>query len=172
MDDEGLVPEAGIHSLPFFKLAQLTLPQELCFSYIGVSAAIGRAINIPVIIRSLGHDFYRGGFNPDTNFQAGLDFLTYLDGNLSGDGSDDHNLQVTEFHLAWWTLPSAPQKYTKYLSFMTIRDALEVHRIQLEDIPKRTPGSAPRPSCFPFTKPGYIWHQAVKSAEGPDCTRC
>lgn len=153
-------------------MCQLTLPQELCFSYIGVAAAIGQAINIPVIIRSLGHDLYRVGFNPDTNFQAGLDFLTYLDGNLSGDGPDDPNLQVTEFHLAWWTQSSAPQKYIEYLSFMTIRDALEVHRIQLEKIPKRTPGSAPRPSHFQFTKPGYIWHPAVKSAEGPDCNRC
>jgi len=151
-----------------FKLCQLILPQELCFSYIGVAAAIGRQINIPVIIRSLGHDLYRVGFNLDSRFQAGLDFLTYLDGNLSGDGPDDPNLQLKNFHLSWWTRLSAPQKYDEYLSFMTIRDALEVHRIQLEQIPKGTPRSAS--GAAPFTKPAYIWHPATKLAEGPDCT--
>lgn len=148
------------------------MPQELCFSYIGVAAAIGRQINIPVIIWSLRHDLYQVGFKLDNNFQPGLEFLTYLDGNLSGGGLDDPNLWVTNFYGAWWNNSTTPHKYTEYLSFMTIQDALALHCLELEILSNGGPKLNPRPAPFKLTKLAYSWHLEYKLAGGPDCSQC
>ncbi len=74
------------------------MTHELCFSYIGVAAAIGQPLNISVIVRSLRQDLYRSGMILNGSFQPGLELMTYLDGNLSSNGLDDPALGIS-FHL-------------------------------------------------------------------------
>ena len=142
--------------------------QELCFSYIGVAAAIGRSVNIPIIIRSLGRDLYQSGLKQDSMFRPGVELLTYIDGNLSSYGLDDPNLLVTEFHLPWWGGPRGKINHTTYLSYSTLTDALAEHRKQLESvgITKRLDTLQDRNKTF------YSWHPEVYADLGNPCTRC
>jgi len=55
---------------------------ECCFFYIRVAAAIGRSVNIPIIVRTLGHELYWFGFMPNTAFSPGLDLLVFLDSDI------------------------------------------------------------------------------------------
>ena len=130
-----------------------------------MATSIGRPIDIPVLIRTLGHDLYRVGLQ-STGFRPNLDLLTYLDGNISNSGPDDPHLRVTTFHLPWWTGSEVPSRETSYLSFMTIRRALIVHYDQVHEF------DTTLPSHPAVNKPPYKWHQSIRSADSPDCSRC
>ena len=138
-------------------------------SYVGVAAAIGRPVNIPVLVRSLAHDLYRVGYDPYDSFKPDLDLMVYLDGELSGNGPDDPHLRVPDYHLRWWMGTVIPTKYTELLSYITIRPALHKHRKFLEDL-LNNEHQLPRLSVF--NKPAYSWHPEIRSGDAPDCTRC
>jgi len=57
-----------------------------------VAAAIGQSVNIPIIVRTLGHELYHSRMVLNNGFKLGLDLLGYLDGNLSGYGRDEPQL--------------------------------------------------------------------------------
>lgn len=153
----------------------LRMTQELCFSYIGVAAAIGQPLNISVIVRSLGQDMYRSGMSPNGGVRPGLELMAYLDGNLSSNGLDDPALNIS-FHLPWWDSPSSPNQNHSYLTSATIRPALDFHRRQLEialipfGIPHRIHDLSDQ-----LNKPAYTWHSSAydNMPNSPtDCTRC
>ncbi len=99
-----------------------------------MAAAIGRSVDIPIIVRSLGHDLYRFGFMPNTALNPGLDLLVFLDGDLCSFRQDHPSLLVEDFHVAWWCSLSPPVKYTAYLSFATLKTTLIKHQEYLENI--------------------------------------
>ncbi len=76
----------------------------------GIAAAIGRSVNIPIIVRSLGHELYQCQLTLNNGFKPGPDLLVYLDGNLSGNGRDDPHLLVEDFHVGagHWLLRNTP----------------------------------------------------------------
>ena len=101
----------------------------------------------------------------NNGFKLGPDLLGYLDGNLSGYGRDDPQLAVEDFHLPWWRGSSAPQKYTSYLSFVSVWACLEEHRKQLVNAVLKNLGKQPVEETKQLNKPAYSW-QVI------DCTRC
>ena len=131
-----------------------------------MATSIRRSIDILVLIWTLGHDLYRVGLQ-STGFKPNLDLLTYLDGNVSNSGPDDPHLQVTTFHLPWWTGSEIPSCETSYLSFMTICRALIVHYDQVNEF-----DTINLPSHPAVNKPPYKWHQSIRSADSPDCSKC
>ena len=145
---------------------------ECCFSYIGVAAAIGQSVNIPIVVRTLSHDLYQFGFMPNTGFSPGLDLLVFLDGDLCSFGEDHPSLLVEDFHVPWWRSSSPPIKYTSYLSFATLKTALAKHREFLRDVSPAN--SLPNPAAFHdvLNKPAYSWHPDVRTDLDNPCTRC
>jgi len=139
-----------------------------------VAAAIGRSVNIPVIVRSLGHDLYRSGFNPKSGFKPGLDLIVFLDGDLCSFGLDHPSLSVKDFHVPWWQGKSPPVKYTAYLSFVTLRPALAHYRRQISQLPgEKESGSLSFLATPPeLNKPAYIWHPEAEADLNNPCTRC
>ncbi len=137
----------------------------------GVAAAIGRSVNIPIIVRSLGHELYRCQLTLNNGFKPSPDLLAYLDGNLSGNGRDDPHLLVEDFHVPWWRGSLTPQKYTGYLSFATIRTSLMKHRQYIEQA-YLTLEKEPLNESEELNKPAYSWHSEVQSDRDDDCTRC
>jgi hypothetical protein len=151
--------------------------QELCFSYIGVAAAIGQPLNIPVIVRSLGQDLYRVGMTSVGEFRPSLELMTYLDGNLSSNGLDDPALDIELFHLPWWTSLHAPNAgQSSNLCSASIKSALDHYRRQLAAANKPfTVPSYTRNLADELNKPAYTWHSSVNNDvfNPPNhCTRC
>jgi hypothetical protein len=68
VDVQNSVPGDGNFYSTLLALTLIVFLQELCFSHIGVAAAIGQPLNIPVIVRSLGQDLYQVGMIPDGVF--------------------------------------------------------------------------------------------------------
>ena len=137
-----------------------------------MAAAIGRSIDIPIIVRSLGHDLYRFGLRPTTRFRPGVELLIYIDGNLSSFGVDDPNLRVENFLLSWWSASTRPKNHSSYLSFSTLSAALAQHRTHLSN-PDLTKSSRERVDLTAeLNKPTYSWHpEALAELDNP-CTRC
>jgi hypothetical protein len=130
-------------------------------------------INIPIIVRTLGHDLYRFGFMPNTAFIPGLDLLVFLDGDLCSFGQDHPSVLVQDFHVPWWRSSSPPIKYMAYLSFATLKTALRKHREYLNNV-----GSAQNLSISvaalhaELNKPAYSWHPDIRADLDNPCTRC
>ena len=138
-----------------------------------MAAAIGQPLNIPIIVRSLGHDFYRVGMIPDGKFRFGLELLTYLDGNLSSVGLDDPALGIQVFELPWWSRPHAPTGGKSHLCSATIISALNHYRRQLTAAVQ--PFGPPHKICDlsgELNKPAYTWHSSVTDDLPNSCTRC
>lgn len=161
----------------FAALTLTVFHQELCFSHIGVAAAIGQPLNIPVIVRSLGQDLYRVGMIPDGVFRPGLELMTYLDGNLSSNGLDDPALEI-RFYAPWWDHPNAPTRHDACLSLATLKSALKHFKDQLAAVMK--PITVPhtiRNLADELNKPAYTWHSSANDRLPNDrlpntCTRC
>ena len=132
-----------------------------------MATAIGRPLNIPILIRSLGHGLYTAGLDPAESFVVGPALKTYIDGKLSCYGPDDPNLQVTTFHVSWWTGTDTPVLDTSYLTSHTIQSALRVHRTSLQQIRARK-----QSDHSGAKKPFYSWHREVWTADAPTCVRC
>lgn len=145
--------------------------QECCLSHIGVAATIGRSVNIPIIIRTLGHELYQSGYQPFSHFKLGTDFLTYLDGDLSGAGRSDPDMCVEDFYLPWWRGSAPPTKYTSYLSFLTIGPALQKHQEYIRAWPASADASKSTDFTPRLNKPSYTWHPEINNEVIP-CTRC
>ena len=166
-----------LHYMLFHSPHSFTCFKELCFSYIGVAAAVGQPLNIPVIVRSLAQDMYRVGMIPDGLFRPGLELMVYLDGNLSSNGLDDPALGLELFHLPWWTRANPPTSNpSSYLSSATLKHALHVYRQQLEAaaIPFSLPHSI-HSLGDELNKPAYTWHSSVNDNlpnVSNNCTRC
>jgi hypothetical protein len=137
-----------------------------------VAAAIGRLINIPIIVRTLGHDLYRFEFMPNTAFNPGLDLLVFLDGDLCSFGQDHPSLLVQDFHVPWWHSSSPPIKYTAYLSFATLKTALGKHREYLKSAGSAQNLSIPAALHAELNKPAYSWHPDIRADLDNPCTRC
>ena len=117
---------------------------------------------------------YRIGMIPDGLFRAGLELMTYLDGNLSSYGLDDPALGIQDFILPWWTGSEPPTQRSSYLSSATIKPALDHYRQQIAsaNIPFSTPHKI-RNLADELSKPAYTWHSSVNATVLPnDCNRC
>ena len=173
MDVQIIIPGDGIFYSLLNALTLIVSFQELCFSHIGVAAAIGQPLNIPVIVRSLGQDLYRVGMIPDGVFRPGLELMTYLDGNLSSNGLDDPALEI-EFYSPWWDSPNAPTRPNSFLSLSTLKSALEHYHDQLDTAMIGVPHTI-RNLAHELNKPAYTWHSSVNDRlpnPSNTCTRC
>jgi len=103
-------------------------------------------------------------------FKLGPDLLGYLDGNLSRYSRDDPHLAIQDFHLPWWHGSLAPQKYTSYLSFVSVWACLKEHRKQLVNVFLNNLRKQPVDKPEQLNKPGYSWHPESQTDELIDCT--
>jgi len=137
-----------------------------------VAAAIGRSIDIPILVRTLGQNLNQEGYKPNASFTPDAELLAYLEGGLSGTGSDDRGMLVTNFHLPWWRGSIPQMKYSSYLSFATIHAALEAHREYVADVYVHREKANRLDFSSELNKPAYTWHPEVdRNLENP-CTRC
>lgn len=138
---------------------------------IGVAAAIGRSIDIPILIRTLGQNLNREGYRPSASFAPDTALLTYLEGELGGTGPNVLGMQVDDFHLPWWHRPIPQLKYTSYLSFATIHAALDLHRTKTKQVFINPQSKRPDRSSE-LNKPAYTWHPDTQRDLDNPCTRC
>jgi hypothetical protein len=130
--------------------------------HIGVAAAIGQPLNIPIIVRSLGHNMYRVGMIADHAFRPGLELISYLDGNLSSNGLDDPALAIQVFYLPWWTEAQMLPRQRPFLCSSSLKSVLDHYRLQLAEvliplgIPHRISNLANE-----LNKPAYTWHSSI-----------
>lgn len=131
-----------------------------------MAAAIGQAIDIPVIIRSLARDFYRGAIQHNYSIPFHRDFLLALDGGLGTFAGRP----IDNFEYAWWKSKN-PISDDKYLSMKTIEICLEYHRRQRENY-KADNGPSRRDTGF--QRPVFIWKTDASSpiTDGDTCNRC
>jgi len=66
----------------------------------------------------------------------------------------------------------APQKYTSYLSFVSVRACLKEHRKQLANAVLKNLGKQPAEETEELNKPAYSWHPESQNDKVIDCTRC
>ncbi|KAF8814394.1 hypothetical protein BYT27DRAFT_7206132 [Phlegmacium glaucopus] len=104
---------------------QNCLITELLFalSYIGMAAAIGQPIDIPIIIRAMACNFYQNGPESitilfDREFHLALDARS---------DPDDLAATVPSYHLQWWASETTVQEMD-VLSVGSIDDCLKYHR--------------------------------------------
>ena len=139
----------------------------------GVAAAIGQPLSIPVITRSLGQHMYRLGMIQNGQFRLGLELIAYLDGNLSSNGLDDPALNVTSFYLSWWDTSSVITERKHYLRPATLQSALIHHRQQLQEAHISCGPPQPIGNVYhELEKPAFVWHSSINDDLPNDCTRC
>jgi hypothetical protein len=133
--------------------------QLFCLSYIGMAAAIGHPIDIPVLIRALACDYYRSGTNlsilTDKNFVQSLDAAT---------PEDDPSAIVDQYAYRWWTLPLAEDM--EILAESNVEECIEFHHLSAKTQPV-VPGR--------FEKLKYSWcRDLAMDPRGVDiqCRRC
>jgi hypothetical protein len=150
--------------------------QQYCLAIVGTATAIGQSVEIPIIIRSLAHNF----FPVHSRLNSLLfchDIIVYLDGGLPGSDSDDPGLRVSDFHLPWWLTPDTPTpKASQYLNHSTIDAVLAFHLDQIKSLPVLPVGARARTRAsnpIPDFKRTFVWHPSVED-NPPDlpCTRC
>ena len=123
--------------------------KEFTLSYIGMAAAIGQSINIPIVIRGLAMDLHRHVPGSDT-LLFDPDFLFSLD---TGTDHDDPAKVVKSYHQQWWTARTPPA-ITDLMNQQNIADFLKHHhRLTESDSPNILP-VAP-------VKPSYGWSRGV-----------
>jgi hypothetical protein len=127
-----------------------------------VAAAIGRSIDIPILIRTLGKTLFQAGHNPG-ELAISPDLLSYLDAGVGARWAVD---QPEAFHFAWWREREEPEE-DYYLSISTVRSCLKAYR----KFHPRPPPSKPDISQL-LNKPTYNWHPGVHDESPNPCTRC
>jgi hypothetical protein len=138
------------------------LRQEFALAYIGMAAAVGHTIDIPIMLRALASFVFRGMPGP-TTVSFDLEFLLALDA-----GDDEHDLAAVaaSYHNEWWSGPSEPAD-SLYLSWENLLPSLEHHR-----------GVTGIKAIFPRTliKTAYTWsrHLADSGPPGKEmhCIKC
>jgi hypothetical protein len=107
---------------------------------------------------------------PNTGFSPGLDLSVFLNGNLCSFGEDHPSLLVEDFHVPWWRSSTPSIKYTAYLSFATLKTALDKHWKYLKDVCSAKDLPIPAPSRTKLNKPAYSWHPEVQADLDNACT--
>ena len=97
--------------------------QTFALSYIGMAAAIGRSINIPVIVRSLAKDFYAHASHEEHLISLDMEFLLALYASTSNEQAGTF---VDKYALAWWKIKGPPPKKS-ILTSANIRMCLAFH---------------------------------------------
>ena len=121
-----------------------------------MAAAVGQAINIPVIIWMLASDYYHCiPGTADITFQP--EFLIALD---NGTDPDDPAAVAPSYHNQWWSGNRCPADKS-LLSLETIDKCLEVHR--------RVTNKRHIPRGFPNTS--HAWSLSRITNE-PECKKC
>ena len=132
--------------------------QTFALSYIGMAAAIGLSINIPVIVRSLAKDFYAHAGHEERLISLDMEFLLALDASTSNEQAGTF---VDKYTLAWWKVKGpAPKK--SILTSANIRMCLAFHRDQF----KKSAGDPAK-----MMKPEYVWKPSAGDKQG-NCARC
>ncbi len=72
-----------------------------------MAAAIGRSINIPVIVRSLAKDFYAHAGHEECLISLDMEFLLALDTSTSNEQASTF---MDKYTLAWWKIKGPPPK--------------------------------------------------------------
>jgi hypothetical protein len=98
--------------------------QEFTLSYIGMAAAIGQSVDIPILIRALACDIYRLGPTPEL-WKFSREFVLALDAGID---PDNPTAPVDHYHLAWWNAESRPYE-DEILSSQTLSLCLANHKI-------------------------------------------
>jgi hypothetical protein len=95
------------------------LIQEFALSHIGMAAAVGHTIDIPIMIRALTAYTFRGkGMRWDPEFLMALD---------AGDDEDDLAAVAPSYKFSWWSRTTA-DKFCCYMDWDNIEICLEHHR--------------------------------------------
>jgi hypothetical protein len=133
--------------------------QLFCLSYIGLAAAIGHPVDVPVLTRALACDYYRRGNNlsilGDSNFVRSLD---------AGTAEDDPAAMVDRYAYQWWTEPLTENM--EILAESNIEECLESFNL-LAKTPPTVPGR--------FKKQQYTWCRDLSLnpwGVDIDCRRC
>ena len=97
--------------------------QQFCLAYIGMAAAIGQLVDIPLIIRALAFNLAR---HPEpSNVRFDPDFVASLDAATE---PEDNAAVAPSYHYQWWTALVA--SYTDdLLHFGSLADCVEHHRL-------------------------------------------
>jgi len=137
-----------------------------------VAAAIGRSINIPVLVRTLGQHLNENGYQPNLSFTPDAELLAYLEGDCCGTRPNDPGMEVSDFHLPWWYCPDPEMDQTSFLSFATIHSALEKHRQGIARVNRLPRNIRQSDVSSELNKPAYTWHPDVDRNSDNPCTRC
>ena len=125
-----------------------------------MAAAIGHAINIPIVLRALASDLHR--WVPGTDLRFDPEFLRSLD---AGTDHNDPAKIAESYHQQWWSARSSPPA-TVLLNAHNIAQFLEHHH-------KVTDMDATVPDLL--SKPAYTWSRGVTFGSVPPeigCDRC
>jgi hypothetical protein len=138
-------------------------------SYLGLAAATGQIIDIPVIIRSLSRDFYFSAIRNNYSIPLDRDFLLAMDvGIIPVAGT-----HIENFDCAWWDFDGAKSNFlvndNEILNINNIDACLAFHRHQISLLP------VPERYVIPLeSKPSYIWKPDASAPITPNdsCKRC
>jgi len=96
--------------------------QQFTLSYVGMAAAIGQSIDIPILIRALACDIYRFA-RPTDMWTFTREFKLALDAGID---PDDPTSPVESYLFEWWRGESAPAE-DEMLCTTTLLDCLFYH---------------------------------------------
>jgi len=137
--------------------------QEFALHNVGLAAAIGQSVEIPIILRSVACDLYQLGPIAGSTYVINRDLLASLDAGCNID--EDLSAVADSYFIPWWTSDNPPPNHGR-LNSGTIHRALEHHRKVTgikEILPVKT------------DKSRYTWNRSVAFVpEGVklDCNRC
>ena len=125
-----------------------------------MAAAIGHAINIPIVLRALASDLHR--WVPGTVLTFDPEFLRSLD---SGTDHNDPTKIAKSYHQQWWSARSSPSAMV-LLNAQNIAQFLDHHH-KVTNMDDTVPDL--------LLKPAYTWSRGVTFGSVPpeiDCDRC
>jgi hypothetical protein len=102
----------------------LACPKQFTLAHIGMAAAVGHIIDIPIMIRSLASHVYRG-IPGATKIFWDWEFVLALD---AGDDQDDLAAVAASYHNEWWS-GTSPAADEDYLCLENLEECLEHHRL-------------------------------------------
>lgn len=145
------------------QLDLLNMPQKFILIFVGEAAALGLAVDIPILIRSLADSLSIGSSGPSLRFHDSI--LAALDNGLH---ADDPCALVPDYGCAWWNDHTAPG-VNDIMSSKTLPGLLAVHGTNraISDIPVHV--SAPlraEPTCSQCRKYRDLTAEAVAELQG------
>lgn len=97
--------------------------QQWALAHIGMAAAVGHSIDIPIVVRALASHVYRKVPRSDYVFWD-TEFLLALD---AGDDPDDLDAVAPSYHNQWWTGPAEDANELQ-INWEQLEACLEHHR--------------------------------------------